>query len=302
MLSRLVGALVVLLAFGGCAYLGIQEMVTEQQQGGVPLVALVFLIVPLLVVGWVVVRIGRHFIGRWQHDYLNRTLGERRIAGLGVAVLSAAVLYGGVAVVVPSHHPGHDLTAALKPSCSGGAVAGAGVMHWADGVANHLVVLGPEGNEQRWTGSTPIEWKPASVADTELVACVSDEDLVALVETCQYINGPAIRRYSATRHVRLVEPGTAAVVAEYDVGDRPRDCRQSEEHDVVELKGKVAWEMVETRLAEQAGCCTPWPATTPRSSPPRPVAPSAQPPMPTPPMPTEPAEPAVPVQPETPVP
>ena len=250
MLNRIVGVLVVLLAFGGCAYFGVQEMAAEQRVGGIPAVGLIFLIGPLLIVGWLGVRVGRLFIGRWQNDYLNRTLRERRLAGLGVAVLSGGALLLGVQFVVPSQHPGAELVAALRPACAGLPVPGGGVIS-AGAPINHLVVLGPVGNEQRWTGSPPMEWKPASLADTELVACVSDEDVDLLIETCHYINGPAIERLSATRHVKLVEPGSGRVVAEYDVTNTPRECHMTEEHDVTVLSAKVDWAMVQARLAGQ---------------------------------------------------
>ena len=310
MLSRVVGVLVVLLAFSGCAYLGVQQMVTEQRMGGWPALALILLAGPLLVVGWAVVRIGGLFIRRWRHDYLNRTRRERRLAGLAAAVLSGGLLYGAIGLAVPSQHPGHDLTAALKPACTNGAINGAGGSHIAGAATAHLVVLDPEGNEQRWTGAAPIEWKPASLADTEVVACVSDEDVMALIETCQYINGPAIRRYSATRHVKLIEPGSGQMVAEYDVTDSPRQCRSTEERDVTELNGRVEWENVGARLAVLAGCCAPLLTASPGrpGEQPQVTPPVSAPLMPTPVMPVEPTAPprpvetAVPIEPETPVP
>lgn len=310
MLSRLIGVLVVLLAFGGCAYLGVQEMVQQQRAGGMPIVVLPLLTVPLLLLGWLVVRVGRLFIGRWRYDYGDRTLGERRLAGLGAAAMAGAAAYLGVVLLVPSQHPDAALVAALKPACTGAAVVGAGDSHVSGPVSSHLVVLGSAGEDQLWTGYPPLEWKPASLADAELAACVSDEDAVALIETCQYINGPAIKRYSATRHVTLVEPGTGRVVAEYDVTDSPRQCMKTEQRDVTELHGRVVWEAVQARLASYAGCCAPQPTASPaRPGEQAPVTPAmTAPPMPTPAMPVEPTappmpvEPEVPVQPETPVP
>jgi hypothetical protein len=310
MLTRVVGVLVMLLAFSGCAYLGVQEMVTEQRVGGWPAMALILLAGPLLAVGWVTVRIGGLFIHSWRHDYLNETRRERRFAGLAVATLVGGLLYGGVVMAVPSQHPGHALTAALKAACTDGAIDGAGGSHISGAATAHLVVLDPEGNEQRWTGRAPIEWKPASLADTELVSCVSDEDVMALIETCQYINGPSIKRYAATRHVKVVEAATARVVAEFNVGDSPRQCRQTEQRDLTELKGKVEWEMVQSRLASLAGCCAPS-STTSSGRPgvqPQVTPGMSAPPVPSPAVPAEPTAPpppvetAVPVQPETPVP
>jgi hypothetical protein len=312
MITRLTGGLVVLLGFGGCAYLGVQGMIDEQRAGGVPIVPLLLLSVPLLVVGWLAVRVGRLFIGRWQHDYLNRTLRERRIAGLAAALLSGGLLYSAVGLVVPSQHPGHHLTAALKPACGGSAVAGAGGAHRAGAASAHLVVLGADGNEQGWTGHAPMEWKPASLADTELVACVSAHDADALIETCHYTIGPALKRYSATRHVKLIEPGSGRVVAEYDVTDVPPTCPPMKKVEATMLMGRVEWPMVQARLAAYAGCCAPAPTASPGRHGEQPqVTPRfTAPPMPSPaepmstipPMPTAPAEQPAPVQPETPVP
>ena len=310
MLSRIVGALVVMGIFGGCAYLGVQEMVTEQRVGGWPALALILLAGPLLVVGWIATRVGRLFIGRWQHDYFNRTLRERRLAGLGVAVLSGGLLYAAVGSLVPSQHPGHELTAALKLTCTDGAVVAAGGAHRAGMATAHLVVLGSDGYEQRWTGHAPMEWKPANLADTELVACVSAQDAHALIQTCHYTIGPALKRYNATRHVKLIEPGSGRAVAEYDVTDVPPTCPQTKKVEATTLMGRVEWPMVQARLATYAGCCAPTPTASPGRPGERPqVTPRfSAPPMPTPVMPLEPTAPPmpvetpVPVRPETPVP
>ena len=295
MLSKIVGALVVLLAFGGCAFWGIQEMAAEQRVGGWPALALIPLVGPLLLIGWLAVRAGRLFIGRWQHDYFNHTLRERRIAGLGVAVLSGGLLYAAVGVAVPSQHPGHDLTAALKLACTDSAVVGAGGAHRAGAATAHLVVLDLDGNEQSWTGHVPMEWRPANLADTELVACVSAQDADALIETCHYTIGPALKRYSATRHVRLIEPASGRVVTTYDVTDVPSTCPSMKVVEATILTGRVEWPMVQARLAAYAGCCAP----TPTASPSRPgEQPQFTPRLTAPPMPT----PAMPVEPPAPLP
>ena len=267
MASRLLGALVLLVGLGGCTLIGLDQMINEQRAGGLPISGLLLLTVPLLIVGWIAVRIGRLVIGRWRHDYLDETRRERLMAGLGVAALSGGLLFGGITVLVPSSHPDAALVAALKPACGGSAVNGAGIAQPGASI-NHLVLLATDGSEHRWTGFAPIEWKPASLADTELVACVSADEIRTQIETCQYINGPAITRYSAARHVVLVEPGTGRTIASYDMTDTPRECRSTEERSVVELTGSVPWETVRAGLATHVGCCEPAP-TAPTAGPSR---------------------------------
>lgn len=242
--------LIALFAIGAVAGLtlyGLDSLFAAQAHGESLLWPFAFLAVPLLVLGWIVVRIGTKLFDGWKDG---RGAGQKAI----VLLLSVVLVGGGLAAyvqsTVSSQRPSAQLTAALGPACRGEAVAGAGQVDLSGARINHMVVLDNEGNEHVWTGFQPIEWRPASIDDADYVACVSAEETHTVIEVCRYGNGPDITRYRATRRVRIVEALTGVQVADYTLKDDPRNCQQTEQRDLTELKGEVSWGMLAAECSE----------------------------------------------------
>lgn len=223
--------------------LGILAMVEAREEGTFLLLPLLVLLPILLVVGWLAVNFGSRFVPSWRG-------GRGRRQKLGVAALVAVVigagLWLGVEATIPRRAPAPDVIAAVAPACAGSAIPGAGSFEKAS--TNHVVVLDAEGGPSSWTGAPPMAWKPASLADTELVACISEETSVR-IETCEYVGASPIVRYRAERQVQIVDAGSGTVVASFAVGDNPRDCQQSESRDVTALHGDLKWSQVRSRLS-----------------------------------------------------
>jgi hypothetical protein len=95
------------------------------------------------------------------------------------------------------------------------------------------------------------------------VACIGEEERT-LIQTCQYTDGSAVRRYEAWRQVRLMEAITGDPVATFTVSDAPRACAASEVKSLTLLAGEVTWAMVQERLSPIVDSGrTPPPTSTP---------------------------------------
>jgi hypothetical protein len=241
LLKRLLALLIV----AALAAVGAWQLVEAQAHGESLIFPLTLLALPLISLGWLVVRIGSVVIRGWKWGGASR---QKTVVGLLTVVLAGAALVVAVQATVPSQRPSAQLTAALASACRGGAVAGAGALDTSGSHMNHLVVLDADGNEQAWTGYPPIAWRPLSLSDTELVACISDETRTE-IQVCDYVNGPDIHRYRVTRTVRIVEAATGRTVVEFTVSDEPRSCHATEQQDVTELSGELTWEMVAEHCA-----------------------------------------------------
>jgi len=72
-------------------------------------------------------------------------------------------------------------------------------------------------------------WRPASIAETELVACVGPVEQY-VIEVCQYSGGNNLTRYGFRRRVILLAARTGEVLAsETFAGEWPRACRPTEQ-------------------------------------------------------------------------
>lgn len=88
-----------------------------------------------------------------------------------------------------------------------------------------------------WYSRIPESWPPASVEETELVACVDPVEKY-VIEICQYRGGPDITRYGYRLQVTLVTARTGEIVAsETFKGEPPRQCKQFEDSSVGKLTG-----------------------------------------------------------------
>jgi hypothetical protein len=123
----------------------------------------------------------------------------------------------------------------IDPACYGqGVVASA---TYSEGQVPHPVEIVHYGRRiWYWRWFLPGSWLPASVEETELVACVGPvEEYV--IETCQYY-GSSVTRYGYKRQVVLRTAKTGEIVAsETFRGESPSRCKQTEESSTTKLKG-----------------------------------------------------------------
>jgi hypothetical protein len=160
---------------------------------------------------------------------------------------TAVIILGIVVACAPAANlPGTELIRALGPACIRRPVVGPAAFDSTG--ANHAVVLDSVGRQSNWTELAPLAWKPATLADAQLVACIGEEER-ALIETCQYTGGSPVRRYQADRKVRLMEAVSGDPVATFTVSDYPRACAASEVTSLTSLVGEVTWTMVQERLS-----------------------------------------------------
>lgn len=216
-------------------------MVLARQEGVFLLIPLILVLPALLAWGGVVVSFSSRFVDAWRGGGQYRQ--KWAVAGL-VAGLAGGGMWLGVEAAVPTHLPNAELVSALGSSCSGDAVPGAGAFNAA---GNHVVILDAGGRQSSWSGRGPLAWKPDSLADAELVACIADEETVR-EEVCEYTAAAPIVRYRSERDVTVAEAVSGRVVARFTVSDSPRRCATSEPRDLTALRGEVTWAMVLAQL------------------------------------------------------
>lgn len=170
--------------------------------------------------------------------------------GLALAVVVLLGIYGVMYGIVMKTRPDDAVLQAMAPACQQQAVPEAGADSPASAEPAHLVLLNENGGAHMWTGKLPAAWRPASVSDTQWVACASGKPERVKLETCTYILGPSIIRYKDVLTVTIVTPRTGAALTTFAVEDAPRKCMSTEKREVRELHGKVTFEMLRDRLQQ----------------------------------------------------
>lgn len=233
-----VGALI-LLGMAGAGLAALQGAIAE---GESPILAIILLGVPILVAGALVAAVLQFLVRPLRRH--NTLVGVMALAVSGA--LAVGVIATNSDIVV--RRPDAAVTAAVAPACAGQAVAAAGGLETSSARINHLVALDQSGAEFGWTGKPSVEWRPPTVDDTELVACIDAEDTFTQIEYCEY-NGPPTRRYSARREIRVMVAQTGAQLARFAIIDEPGDCPYTKVgNDKDEMRGSVTWESVEAHL------------------------------------------------------
>lgn len=125
----------------------------------------------------------------------------------------------------------------LSPVCKGIGVPEATAYQ---GSKHPVVLLGSDGKRHNWTDDLPIEWRPTTEEEIQLVACVGGEKEKAL-ETCSYYATPPydkVTRYQYILDIKLREAKTGKIVASTTLrGSEPRACSQKEYYHVTKLEG-----------------------------------------------------------------
>jgi len=152
-------------------------------------------------------------------------------------------------------HVEQELVDALSQVCAGQGVEQAAP--YTEGPGPHpIVLLDSSGKSHSWTDKLPIEWWPASVNATELVACVGEEQEVE-IETCRYEPGADVARYRYELELRVVEARTGQTLAFTDLypnpavlrGSDPRECAGVERMGLTRLEGShVPFDKLRRRL------------------------------------------------------
>jgi hypothetical protein len=276
-----VAIIVGVLLFLGLIAWGVVMLISAVAHGEPPIFGLILLALPLLGLSRAIVEVvGERLIRGWRFGGGG---GQKTLVGLVVSIFAAGGLVVGAQLMVPSQRPDAQLVAALRPACAGQPVAGAGVWDRTGIRANHLVILDTDGNEHPWTGYPPMAWRPPNLADTELVACISPDEIHTEIQVCRYDNGPPIHRYRVSRSVKVVEAATGRLIAQYNVSDDPRACGPTENRDLTELSGTIGWDDFAEGFqpfveSGQAGQPTPTPAVATPIDNPTPRPPVTEPP------------------------
>jgi uncharacterized protein YraI len=106
----------------------------------------------------------------------------------------------------------------------------------------HPILLQTTAGTPHWWATQVPSWAPATVLDTQLVACIGDQQ-ERLIETCEYESysggwAPPIRRYVYDVTVQLFSPQNGAMVASTTIsGAEPRACGPSEPWNLTRLAG-----------------------------------------------------------------
>jgi hypothetical protein len=231
------GALILLGLFGA----GIELLRESIAQGESIVWPILLLAIPLLVAGGLLAFVLQLLI---------RPLKRHANVSNVIAIAIAAVLGLGIYTAnsgVPLQRPDAAVTAAVAPACAGTAVEAAGRVTTGSAALNHIVVLDSAGVEFGWTGKPSVDWRPPTVGDVELVACVQPEDAEVAIEVCRY-NGPSTTRYSATREVRVVAAHSGVELARFSITSQPSSCPAVKAEDLSTIKASVDWWEVEDHL------------------------------------------------------
>lgn len=161
-------------------------------------------------------------------------------ATVDVAALDAAASLVGVTLQTFD-----EIAAALAGVPSGAGIPDA--TPYAGGPTPHPIVVFSASGDVALMAELPEDWLPLTVQDAQLVAVVGDS-VQTVIEVCPY-NGPDITRYRYSQTISLYDVTSGGVVASVTLsGDDPRECRQLEPYDLVELHGEqvssaaiIAW-------------------------------------------------------------
>lgn len=146
---------------------------------------------------------------------------------LGLAVMvSAGVVFG------INHFSTHDIRmarpeeailAALAPVCQGQGTPGAGAYSPGSGQTAHLVILDASGQPHEWTGLGDLDWRPNTLAEVELVACVG-KPTIEHVRTCHYTRGGQLILKTEKLTVKVYAAQTGALISTSDFEGTTGGC------------------------------------------------------------------------------
>jgi len=128
------------------------------------------------------------------------------------------------------------------------------------GGPNHLLVLGPLGDDSPWADAVPEAWRPAALSETDYVACISDNRAEEF-EVCTYEPAGTVTRVRYGVDVSVFEAATGEPVYVetlpilHVAGVDPPPCPPTKEPSLTRLEGeRVEWPAVESRLASLVTC------------------------------------------------
>lgn len=175
-----------------------------------------------------------YYLMRWV--FLRNSLGDTQAwvgAALAIVAVSGLFVYFWTSAERKPQLKA-DYWDAVAPACGGLGVAGAAPY---DPSPHPRPIVALSNGKELWYNAMPLEWVPADVTTTELVACVGESERYT-IEVCPYY-GSSVTRYGYRRQIELVSALTAEVIAsEIFEGNPPRECRGSESANLTELKGK----------------------------------------------------------------
>ena len=152
---------------------------------------------------------------------------------------------------LPKPKPDQDIIEAMAIVCEGKGVSGAAT--YSPGSRSYtIVLLDASGGRHPWVEMMPYEWWPKTIAETQLVACLGEEQ-AQYVDTCEYSGGQIVERYQYSMPIRLVAASTGETVVMNAVrGEPPRACQLLELADTKEIHGAhVTHQDVEQWLLDQ---------------------------------------------------
>ena len=140
-----------------------------------------------------------------------------------LALVATGLIGVGIAGCETGPHVDKQIRDALSPACGKQGVEQAAA--YTEGPGPHpIVLLDASGGRHSWTDKVPIEWWPASVDATELVACVGAEETF-VEEVCQYFGPGGVSRYRYMLRIWLVEARTGKTLADSRLsGSVPPEC------------------------------------------------------------------------------
>lgn len=182
----------------------------------------------------------------------------RLAVSLCVVSVAAAGLLVGCGSGSGTPRPDQGVRAALGDFCDTAslplnrslAVPGAGAV--TPQSRNHLVALSYARNEIPWA-DLPDDWRPATIADTEFVACVSD-NVPVVFETCTYVPSGKVTRarfqtsftvYEAATGREIRVEGRPAIVIQ---GTDPPPCPEKNPSDTSLEGERIAWATIQPHL------------------------------------------------------
>ena len=239
-----VGAVFAVLVIVGLGAAGMTLLRDAIAQGDSLVLPFALLAIPLLAIGLVVAAVVAAIVPSLRHGHDR----ARSVMAVFAAVVLGVGIYG-INSDIPTQRPDAAVTRAVASACAGQPVALAGSIHTDGSVRNHLVVLDATGAEAGWTGKAALAWRPATIDDVEVVACIAEETQ-SRVDVCRYEGGSDSILYSATRQVRVVAAKTGLELAKFEVTDMPGSCPSVKvEGSDSKITADVAWEEVEAHLA-----------------------------------------------------
>ena len=133
--------------------------------------------------------------------------------------------------------------------------------------ADHLIVLGSDGETIPWTQDARQEWTPQEMSQVSLAVCADLAKQVRL-ETCKYGGGISINRYREEVPVRLMQAQTGQMLVSAVLTADPPPCQPMGLQELGKLRAHVqyadlkAW-VSKILAGEPAPGITPSPTNTP---------------------------------------